>query len=224
MKRFILALACAAASVAVPVAQSPAPATSEPHHKRLLYTNDVRVFDVVVPPGQTAADHVHEFDLATVVLGDGALGVNRNGQALATGPAMGPGSVTITEQSGVPATFRIQNTGTTDFHVLEVENMRADGKWLMPPLMMAAGTSVTAQSRAFAVYDVRLHSGEETRHEHAWSTIAVVIDGTVEQGGIGGEEPARLGGRGRWLTLPRAQVHTLTAIDGDAHVVEVEAR
>src|SRR3954452_20522553 len=119
MKRIILALVCVIAALAVPAAQSPMPATSEPHHKRLLYTNDVRVFDVVVPPGQTAGDDVHEYDLATIVLGSGTLGISRNGEATPTPGPMELGSVTLTEQAGRPATFRIENTATTDFHVME---------------------------------------------------------------------------------------------------------
>src|SRR5262252_4926719 len=141
MKRLILAFGCMAIGLAGVAAQSQ-PATAEPHHKRLLYTNDVRIFDVVVPPGQSATDHVHDHDLATIVRGNGTLNISRNGQAVATPGPMGPGSVTITEQTGAPATFRIENTGTTDYHVMEVENMRDDGKWMMPQLITSAGTSV----------------------------------------------------------------------------------
>ena len=206
------------------VAAQSQPASVEPHHKRLLYTNDVRVFDVVVPPGQSATDHVHDHDLATIVLGNGTLNISRNGQSVTTPGPMGPGSVTLTEQTGAPATFRIDNTGNTDYHAVEVENMRDDGKWMMPQVITAAGTSVLSQSRAFTVYDVKLAADQTARHQHAWSTIAVLLSGAIEQGGIGGEEPARLRGLGQWLTLPRAQAHTLTAIGGDAHVVEIEAR
>jgi hypothetical protein len=237
MKRFILALACVAAALArvgadpasakaaadQQVALSAQPATNEPHHKRLLYTNDVRVFDVIVAPGQNASA-LHDHDMATLVLGNGTLGITRNGQPIATSGPLEIGSVSITEQTGAPSTFRIESAGTTDFHAIEVENMRDDGKWLMPQIIMAPGTSLLTQSRAFSVYDVKLAADQTTRHEHAWSTIAVLLSGAIEQGGIGGEEPARLRGGGQWLTLPRAQAHTLTAIGGDAHVVEIEAR
>src|SRR4030095_13263010 len=60
-----------AAAVSVLSAQSAAPpANNEPHHKRLLYTNDVRMFDVTIPPGEATADHVHEYDMATLIIGD----------------------------------------------------------------------------------------------------------------------------------------------------------
>src|SRR5262245_22383745 len=107
-------------------------ANNEPHHKRLLYTNDVRVFDVTVPAGESVADHVHEYDMATVVIDDGPARISRNGE---DAPAAGRGSVVISEQTGSPATYRIQNTGTAAYHAIEVENIREDGRWLMPALM-----------------------------------------------------------------------------------------
>ena len=199
MKRLIFALGCTVAALAGVAAQSQ-PATSEPHHRRLLYTNDVRVFDVVVPPG-TAAEYSYDHDVAALVIGNGTASIK-----------------------DPKTTFRVENTGTTDYHAIEVENMREDGKWTMPQVITAAGTSVLAQSRAFTVYDIKLAANQTTPHAHAWSTIAVLLSGAIEQGGIGGEEPARLRGAGQWLTLPRAQAHTLTAIGGEAHVIEIEAR
>ena len=199
MKRLIFALGCTAVAFTGVAAQSQ-PATGEPHHKRLLYTNDVRFFDVVVPPGATA-DYSYEHDVAAVVIGSGTAAISNPG-----------------------AMFHVANTGPADYHAIEVENMREDGKWLMPQLLMANGTSVLSQSRAFTVYDVKLAADQMTRHEHAWSTIGVLLSGTIEQGGIPGEEPSRLRAAGQWLTLPRAQAHTLTAIGGDAHVIEIEAR
>ena len=200
MKRLIFALGCTLA-VWTSVAAQSQPATSEPHHKRLLYTNDVRVFDVVVPPGQSTSDYAYAHGVATVVIGSGVTSVRDAGSVI-----------------------HVDNSATADYHAIEVENMRDDDRFLMPPVIMAAGTSVLTQSRAFTVYDVKLAADQTTRHEHAWSTIAVLLSGAIEQGGIGGEEPARLRGAGQWLTLPRAQAHTLTAIGGDAHVVEIEAR
>ena len=199
MKRLILALGCTAVAFGGVAAQSQ-PATSEPHHRRLLYTNDVRVFDVVVPPG-TTAEYSYDHDVAAVVIGNGMASIKD------------------------PKTmFRVENTGPADYHAIEVENMREDGKWTMPQVITAAGTSVLTQSRAFTVYDIKLAADQTTPHNHAWSTIAVLLSGAVEQGGIGGEAPARLRAAGQWLTLPRAQAHTLTAVGGDAHVVEIEAR
>ncbi len=215
-----------AAAVSVLSAQSAAPpANNEPHHKRLLYTNDVRMFDVTIPTGEATADHVHEYDMATLIIGDGTLRISRNGQDVAAPAPNARGSVIVTEHTGAPATYRVQNTGTTDYHALEVENVRDDGKWVTPMLMTVEGTSVLQQTRAFTIYDEHLTPAMgEVRHTHTWSTIAILVDGTFEHGGIGGEVPVRYRRPGQWVTIPRAASHTVSAVGGDAHIIEIEAR
>ena len=44
---------------------------NEPHPKRLLYTNDLRVWEVTLRPGQATQPFTHAYDVATVVIGDG---------------------------------------------------------------------------------------------------------------------------------------------------------
>src|ERR1044071_3577942 len=66
----LIASFCAAGAMAQPGAAS---INSEPHHKRLLYTNDLRFWDVTLPPGQATQPFVHDYDVATVVIGDGGL-------------------------------------------------------------------------------------------------------------------------------------------------------
>src|SRR5215208_5195894 len=62
-------------------AQAPAQSIgNEPHHKRLLYTNDLRLWDVTVPPGQSTSPYVHEYDVATILIGEGTLNIQRNGE------------------------------------------------------------------------------------------------------------------------------------------------
>lgn len=215
-----------ATAVSVLSAQSPrVTANNEPHHKRLLYTNDIRVFDVTIPAGDSAADHVHDYDMAAVVIGDGTARISRNGEEVSAPVTDRQGSVIISEQSGAPAIYRIQNTGNVDYHVIEVENIREGGGWLTPTLMTAPGTAVSKQSRAFTVYDVQLKAGTApSMHAHTWSTFLILLDGSMENGGIGGEVPVHLQRFGQWLTFPRAQNHTVAALGGDAHFIEIEAR
>jgi len=221
----VVAVLCAAAVSVLSAQSAPVPANNEPHHRRLLYTNDVRVFDVTIPPGETAADHVHQYDMATLIVGEGTLQVSRDGQDVAAPSPGARGSVILTEHTGAPpAMYRIRNTGTTAYHAIEMENMREDGKWLTLMPLVAPGTTVLQQTRAFTVYDEHITADMgDVRHAHTWSTIAVLLDGSFENGGIGGEEPVRLTRPGQWLTFPRAQAHTVTAVGGDAHVIEIEA-
>jgi len=222
LSSFLLASSCAA----VLVAQSGSVSIdNEPHHKRLLYTNDLRLWDVTIPPGQSTPLFVHEYDLATVVIGDGTLNIQRNGEALAPPAPNARGSVIVADHTGTQATYRIENSGTTDYRAFEIENMHDAGKWTAVSPIAAAGSSVLKESRAFAIYALALKAGDQpAMHQHTGGTIIVLLSGTLEQGGIGGEEPVRLRQPGQWLALPRFQAHTVAAIGGEAHAIEIEVR
>jgi len=229
MSRLFLACACVAifwASGRAVQAQSDAVSlNNEPHHKRLLYTNDLRMWEVTLPPGQSTPPFRHEYDVATVVVGDGTLNIQRNGEPL---PAPSPnvrGSVIVGEHTGAAATYRIENSGPTEYRAFEVENMR-EGNWPPAQPIAAPGSSVLKESRAFTVYDVVLKAGApEITHNHTGATIVILIDGTLEQAGIGGTDPVRLSQLGQWLPLPRFQPHALTPIgSSDTHAIEIEVR
>lgn len=209
MRRLILWCVIASFCAAAAAAQSASVTIEqEPHHKRLLYTNDLRFWDVTIPPGQATSPFVHDYDVATVVIGDGMLNVQRNGEAVTPSSPNARGSVIIAEHTGKPATYRIENNGMTDYRAFEIENMH-DMKQAMP----------------FAISDLTLKPGDPpSMHQHMGATIIVLISGTVEQGGIGGEEPVRIRQVGQWLVLPRFQSHTLAAIGGEARAIEIEVR
>jgi quercetin dioxygenase-like cupin family protein len=81
------------------------------------------------------------------------------------------------------------------------------------------------QSPPFVISDLTLKPGDgPAAHQHTGAVIIVLISGTIEQGGIGGEEPVRIRQVGTWLVLPRLQGHTLGAIGGDARAIEIEVR
>src|ERR1041385_2067888 len=170
MYRLILiSLLIASSSAASLVAQSAAVSiTDEPHHKRLLYTNDLRLWDVTLRPGESTQPFVHEYDVASVVIGDGTLALERNGEAAAPPSPNARGSVVIAEHTGRRTTDRLEQKGTTD---------------------------------------------------------SVLMSGTLQQGGIGGEEPVRISQPGQWLALPRFQGHTVMAVGAtDARATKIEVR
>jgi quercetin dioxygenase-like cupin family protein len=217
----VIASFCAAGVLAQPAVSI----NSEPHHKRLLYTNDLRFWDVTLPPGQATQPFVHDYDVATVVIGDGTLNIQRNGEALTPPAPNARGSVIVAEHTGAPGTYRIENSGTTEYRAFEIENMH-EGNWPAATPLTAPGSSVLKQSRAFTVYELALKAGNpEAMHQHTGATLIVLVSGTLEQGGIGGEEPVRIRQPGQWLALPRLQGHTVVAVgNGDAHAIEIEVR
>jgi quercetin dioxygenase-like cupin family protein len=209
MRRLIISgLLASCCAVALAAQSAPVSIDKEPHHKRLLYTNDVRLWEVTLPPGESTPAFVHDHDVATVVVGEGTLNIERNGQVLTPPAPNARGSVIVAEHTGNPAPYRIENNGTTDYRAFEVENMH-DVK----------------QTPPFAINDLALKTGDgPMMHQHTGAVIIVLISGTVEQGGIGGEEPVRISRIGQWLVIPRFQGHTLAAVGGDARAVEIEVK
>jgi len=182
------------------------------------------MWDVTLPPGQSTPPFRHEYDVATVVIGDGTLNIQRNGEQLSASPNA-RGSVIVGEHTGAPAIYRLDNSGTTEYRAFEVENMR-EGNWPAAQLLTAPGSSLLKESRAFTIYDVVLKArSPEVMHDHTGATIIVLLGGTLEQAGIGGTDPVRLSQLGQWLPLPRLQSHALTPVGSiDAHAVEIEVR
>jgi quercetin dioxygenase-like cupin family protein len=198
---------------------------NEAHHKRLLYTNELRLWDVTLLAGQSTVPFRHEYDVATVVIGEGTLNIQRNGEPLAAASPNTRGTVTVAEHTGAAATYRLENTGTPDYRAFEVENMR-EGSWPPAQLFTAPGSSVLKESRAFTIYDVVLKAGSaEVMHNHTGATVIVILGGTLEQAGIGGTDPVRISQLGQWLPLPRFQPHALRPVGStDAHAIEIEVR
>ena len=221
MSSLVIASFCAAALLA----QQAVSINSEPHHKRLLYTNDLRFWDVTLPPGQATQPFVHDYDVATVVIGDGTLNIQRNGEALTPPAPNARGSVIVAEHTGAPGTYRIENSGTTEYRAFEIENMH-EGNWPAATPLTAPGSSVLKQSRAFTVYDLVLRAdAPDVTHDHTGATIIILISGTLQQGGIGGTDPVRIQQVGQWLSIPRLQAHSVSAPAGvDAHAIEIEVR
>ena len=230
MSRLFLVCVCVAnlwaLGRAVQAQSEAASINTEPHHKRLLYTNDLRLWEVTLPPGQSTPPFRHEYDVATVVVGDGTLSIQRNGEQLSSSSANNArGAVIVGEHTGAPATYRLENSGTTAYRAFEIENMR-EGNWPSAQPFTAPGSSVLKESRAFTIYDVVLKAGSpEVMHDHTGATVIVLLGGTLEQAGIGGTDPVRLPQLGQWLPLPRLQAHALTPVGStDAHAIEIEVR
>lgn len=93
---------------------------NEPKHHLLFENENVRVYDVIVPPGEATLFHVHAVDYVYITLGDAALKSEVQGQQPTDLPAR-RGEVRFTAG---PITHRVQNVGTTPFHNITVELLR----------------------------------------------------------------------------------------------------
>jgi hypothetical protein len=101
-------------------AADPVAVEQEPHHHVIFENQYVRVLDVVLQPGETTLFHRHSLDNVPVQLSDATMKRQFPGEDWAASPAK-EGSVGFIGGTKSPYIHRISNTGTTVFHVLDVE-------------------------------------------------------------------------------------------------------
>ncbi|MEQ1911162.1 MAG: hypothetical protein ABMA15_20250 [Vicinamibacterales bacterium] len=223
MKRVMGTAGALALFAAAAVVSAQVPVDQEPHHTVRLDTILLRVIEVTIAPGDKTLDHRHERDIATIALNDAQTTQREAGQPLSSPDASLRGSVDVTEYTGKPGSHQVENTGTTPYHVIAVENLRSGG-WLQTRPMTAAGTSLAQEGRALAVYDVRLGPGTSTTtHPHEMPVVIVLLSGEVELSGSGGSQPSRITQPGQWVFIPGGHSLSVDA-SGAAHLVEVEIR
>jgi hypothetical protein len=101
-------------------ATDPVAVEQEPHHRVIFENQYVRVLDVVLHPGETTLFHRHSLDNVPIQLSDATVKRQFPGEDWAASPAK-EGSVGFVGGSKSPYIHRISNTGTTVFHVVDVE-------------------------------------------------------------------------------------------------------
>src|SRR5262245_51398340 len=155
--------------------------TDDPRYRVAFANAQLRVLHLNMPAGDTSLDHRHDFDVATISMSNGSntreqLSGQPWGKPL---PSRPPGNASVTEYTGKAASHRVENLGKSPYQLFAVENLRKGG-WSATPPISARATKLTAESRAFRIYDVRLgRDNVQTSHTHAQPTILVAIAGAV---------------------------------------------
>jgi beta-alanine degradation protein BauB len=102
----------------------PVPVEQEPHHKIVYQNQYVRMLDVQVNPGESTLFHTHSHDNVAVRLSDATMQNQNYGKEWEPPVATARGAVSFAEGTAKPYTHRIKNTGTTLFHVIDIELMQ----------------------------------------------------------------------------------------------------
>lgn len=211
------------------------PVTEEPRHRVVFANAQLRILDVNIPPGDTSLEHRHDFDIVTVSMNDGPQTRTQSGTApWSVRPARPLASAGVTEYTGRSASHRVQNLGEVPYRVFTVENLKPGG-WSAAPALAAPVTKLSAESRAFRVYDVQLgRETPQTAHTHAVPTLVVLISGRVLSDGPDAQAKAlapapvglqQLEATGQWILVPAGDTHHVVRLGAaDARLVEIEVR
>ena len=211
------------------------PVNNEPHHRTVYQNADFRILDVRVAPGESTLDHRHEHDIVTVSMNAGtATRIVSAGQTQ-NRPPRPLADATIAEYTGKPGSHKVDNTGTVDYQLFAVENLRDAKVWAASPPVSALATTLVTDGRAMRIYDVKLATPtSQTTHTHAVPTVAVLINGIVMSEGPDAQAKAlapapvglkRLDSPGQWVLIPRGETHTVVRLGNvDARLLEIEVR
>ena len=213
-------------SVPVALATPTVRIDEEPRH-RLVYQNHyTRVFDIVIPPGDTTRFHVHAAPMTGVVIQDARNWTQTLGAL--PGPVKAgnsPGTILENWTSTLPYTHRVGNVDVVAIHYIVGEWLASSGIDV-PPLGGTPTLQLIKEGAVARVYRIVLAPGESTdMHTHASPGLTVqVTAGAVTDEGAA---PAAFGGSGagawRWRDPGHRHVLRNTGA-APAQVVEIDWR
>jgi quercetin dioxygenase-like cupin family protein len=155
------------------IAQSPVPVAEEPRHHLKFENEYVRVFDVVVPPGDATLFHVHANDYAFVSIGDAKL----KAEVLGIQPGdlvLKDGEVRFTKG---PVTHRVTNVSGEPFRNITIEILTTPGAKAQPAQSQSIqGHTPVLENNRVRVERLVLEPGQSTgMHEHKLSGLGVAV-------------------------------------------------
>ena len=197
----IAAALLAFAVFSLPPPQSPVPVSREPRHHWKFENQFVRVFDVLVPPGDATLFHIHANDYVFVTIGGARLKAEVMGDR--------PSDLNLTAGevrfSKAPLTHRVTNVGPTPFRNITVEILSATNSTAAAPSPEpVAGHTPVLENERVRVSRLILGPGQSTgMHTHGLPGLTVVVSAgevTVEAPGQRREKIKFRPGSFRWHT------------------------
>ena len=153
--------------------QDPVPVGKEPHHHFKFENEFVRVFDVLVEPGDATLFHVHSNDYVFVNLTNTRLKAQNLG-----GPAVDlPVNVGQTVFTKGPITHRVANPDSVPFRNITVEILKTPpAPSEKSPLAGAAGHEVVLENDRVRIERLVLEPGKSTgRHTHTLMSLGIAV-------------------------------------------------
>src|ERR1051325_7183217 len=121
------------------------PVNDEPHHRTVYENADFRILDVHVAPGESAADHRHDHDIATVSMNAGTASRITSGGRTQNRPPRPLADATVTEYTGKASSHTLDNVGNAPYHLFAVETLRDQQAWSTAPPVSALATTPATQ-------------------------------------------------------------------------------
>jgi quercetin dioxygenase-like cupin family protein len=184
--------------------QSPVPVINEPRHHLKFENEFVRVFDVVVPPGDTTLFHIHSNDYAYVGIGPATLKAEVFGGGGARQDLiLKDGEARFTKG---PITHRVTNIAIYPFRNITIEILKSPGEVGASTPDTSPGHSIVLENDRIRIERLILEPGQSTNiHTHSLSALSVFLTIARVQVTSPGGKPETIEykpGEFRWRTAP----------------------
>ncbi len=169
------------------------PVENEPLHRVVCQNQFVRVFDVVLRPGDVSLFHRHTHDMAGISITDAPGWDEVLGAARKDTPADKDGEAWFVQHEGTQFVHRVANTGDRIAHLAAVELLypprtNSDASTLEP----LAGFSTQLENLRVRISRVVLLPGESTReHSHTARYVLIAV-GSGRILNTSGDAPAKV--------------------------------
>ena len=168
----LVAAALSLAGLLLLTVQSPVPVANEPRHHLKFENQYVRVFDVIVLPGDATLFHTHASDYVFVTIGD-ALLINEVTGAEPADLILKNDEVRFSKG---PFTHRVTNVAITPFHNITVEILSTPGRAAASTPDTSPGHSIVLDNDRVRVERLILEPGQSTNvHTHGLSALSVFL-------------------------------------------------
>jgi len=217
-----LAVAVTVILAFMPVPQDAVPVSKEPHHHFKFANEFVRVYDVLVEPGDATLYHTHSSDYVFVNLTNTQL----KAQTLGSAPMDLPVQAGQTVFTKAPITHRVTNSDTVPFRNITVEILKTPGtRTGKSPLAGLAGHETVLENDRVRIERLVLEPGQTTgTHTHTLMSLGIAVTAAkvAYQSDDGKEQVAEFkAGDFNWHPQPRT--HSLRNVGATRfEAIEIE--
>lgn len=147
----------------------------EPRHRRRFENEFVRVYDVLIPPGDTTLYHHHTEDTFYVAVNEATVRDQTWGEEeFRTGTAAA-GSVLCRPHRSRPLIHQVHNLGATDMRLIGTE-LKQSPTMTAPLPLDVPGHVLTLERERLRVYELSLSPGESTGQiEYRFFSLTVLL-------------------------------------------------
>jgi uncharacterized RmlC-like cupin family protein len=147
----------------------------EPRHRRRFENEFVRVYDVLIPPGDTTLYHHHTEDTFYVAVNEATVRDQTWGSdEMRTGTALA-GSVLCRPHRSRPLIHQVHNLGTAEMRLIGAE-IKSSPAMTSPMPLDAPGHTLTLERERLRTYQLSLEPGESTGDiEYRFSSLTVSL-------------------------------------------------